>query len=771
MKKRKNISKKVRVNRSYGIKGITELIETIINNDLQKSLVKRRLKTIESLLLQRINRKKGCYLYFALLCNSIIEVIARNVSKKEFFISENKVENISIKDLLLNLKTYRYISEKTYNNCTCLNDFRGTVHLNSSKDFDKNFKASFSLNTMLIFIKEICKNIKKIKTTPQTIISVIGGCDISNKSDMDLLFNYSITADYLKSHYSNHIVNNELYLTPDYSNSKYKDEIKKIFKQIISEKNDCSRSLKTGIINAIKGLGVKDEIVYSYLIDHTFQYDNIESIINIFYTNFQNVFLKYIRKIVNDNKELLKSNRNMAFDFMRFLIAISSNLNINNITEIMLKIYEITGNIQMLNMITDLFCPDNPQTLADDGKRIFAIKLALKKPSKEFKIKAYELLMNLLPHNRNTQTCYRDINGKAFNQAVTYKSLSSQYKIYQDLALKYASKSEILLTILSENLKSLRLEYINGFANLYINNSSQYNIASELYCRVFTYTYNLPSENHIRDKFEEILNNKNQKYRFNKSDLFNYLFNNDHAKYNNMAKKKFIDDLNQDSIIADLMSYASQANNPYELGDYLYDIKPEISDADIDEIIKCVLSQNTKVSEFISSYIKWCSDDSIIKLFNYMSNRSDKEKLNLLYITRYNNCTVSLLKILNKNTQDYFWVNRKSFLCCKNDLSESNFRYTLKSLLKFSRPYSFLEILSISEISIDEEMFLKVINTLTSSKDPILTLNQEYTLIAFAIDYINKYSKSDKLEAASKILMERSNKIFFDLCKTIENNM
>ena len=231
--------------------------KAFVTDTEHQSLIRKRFAKIKSLITKGENYKKGNYLYFALLCNSIVEVIIRRIAVISLLIEEEKKESEILKNLLDIAKNHKYISDSTHERCVNIDKFRNTIHINHKKDYSIIYKSNYSILTVCLFLEDLTKNYEKILVNRITIINIIGGCDLYNSSDVALLNKYKINIDTIKEEYNDHIDNGKLVLIPNYNVdiAKYQNCFKSLIKEILlreKENNNYSSLLCVGIITAAK---------------------------------------------------------------------------------------------------------------------------------------------------------------------------------------------------------------------------------------------------------------------------------------------------------------------------------------------------------------------------------------------------------------------------------------------------------------------------------------------------------------------------------------
>lgn len=742
--------------------------KAFINDTEHQSLLGKRFAKIKSLIAKGENYKKGSYLYFALLCNSIVEVIIRRIVVISLLIEEDKNENEILNNLLDIAKNHRYISDSTHERCIHINKFRNTIHINHKKDYSIIYKSNYSILTVCQFLEDVNKNYEKILVNRITIINIIGGCDLYNSSDIALLNKYKINIDSTKEEFKDHIDNGKLVLIPNYDvdTAKYQNCFKSLIKEILlreEENNNYSDLICVGIITAAKELRIDEKSIVSWMLSDKFNYECFKKIRRALYVNYPEAYKIFINNCIERKPYIFQKHQDIDFDFACFLISYSNDKNISLILEMLIKIYGITNRPEIPEMITDVLCPFCPQTSASTSKRISAIKFLINNSSN--RDLAYSILIELLPHKKSTCSGYSDIHGNSFEPEITVNELKNQYSKYQKFALKYSNSSK-RLSLLATNLKYLYPDYVEKFIDIYKDDNSIGEIATEMYCSVYNFAHDSHTMPSLEEKLSVVLISKKEKFNFSNDDLFKYIFGNEHI--DRKVRIQFLKDLEQEHLFSTLTSFATLIDQISNLGSLLSDYKKDLSDNDISEIMNCILSNNEKGKNLISSYLTYSNDNLTETIIQKISKHSEEDRVKFLCVAPITNFTLSELSKLSPDSQQYFWENRADFLNRFNLLSPENRTYVLNSLIKYSRPYAFLTILntfSYRKDFLDDNLFLKAIELLPSSNEYIPNPNNEYSLIDFAIGYIKSRPKSDKNDRALKYLEEKSNNLFNETCR------
>ena len=754
---------------NINIRNINSKVNSLLIDSKQKKLAKDRIHLILSLTKNGIPHRRKENLYFALLCNSIVETVSKRIiNEAQLYDQKEDLETKRIPELLSTLNIHGYITQETYIHCNSVNNYRRTIHLNPGIQYE-TIKSRNSILFMCSFVEEIFQKYEIIKEKPQTIINIIGGCELKNYSDLAILSKYGINNNFLNNHYSQFINNDKLVLITDYNVDKkiFHFYIKALLKEILLHEvgNIYSIIFMTGTILASKEFGIDETTVSNWINDCKFKYNHIRNVHKVFYKKYPRSFYLLINNEVNNRPQLIRTDPRTAIDFAFFLTSYTHNKNLSNVTLLLLKLYELSNDYQIFQIITDIYWPPSPQTNATTKKRISVIKKLFNDPQTNKTI-LYQFIVEMLPHKKSSCSGYFDINGKLYDINVTANELKTQYQEFQELAIEYSNEPGFQF-VLAQNINYLDYTYLRKFIDNYTKDARYDDDARKVYLAIFVFAFDSNTPPFIRNELSQILDKKNQYLKLDNLELFKYIFNIDNV--NKQVVVKFFNGLDQEHIFAVLTSYLDSSEIECDFGAVLSDYKTQLTDNDISDIMDCVLSNNEKGEKLISSYLNFSYDNLTETIIQKISKYSEEDRIKFLCIAPITDFTLPELNKLSPDSQQYFWKNRSDFLNRFNCLSPKNQTYVLNSLIQYSRPYALLAIFNMfSYMPIDNELFLKAIELLPSSKEFISSPYYEDSLLGFAIDHIKNSPKSDKYDKALKYMEERSNYLFKEKCRLCE---
>ena len=757
---------------SEKIRDIKSKVNSLLLDNDSKKLAKNRLYLILSLTKNGVPHRRKENLYFALLCNSIVETVSKRViNEAQLYDDKEDLETKRIPELLSTLHIHGYITQETYHHCNNVNNYRRTIHLNPEIQYEI-IKSRNSILFMCSFVEEIFQKYEIIKEKPQTIINIIGGCELKNYSDLTILSKYGIDIIFLNNHYSQFINNDKLVLITDYNVEKkiFQFYIKALLKEILlhEEGNIYSIIVMTGTILASKEFGIDETTVCNWINDSKFKYNHIRNVHKVFYKQYPRSFYWLINNEVNNRPQLIRNDPETAIDFAHFLTSYTHNKNLSNVTLLLLKLYELSNDYRIFQIITDIYWPPSPQTNATAKKRISVIKNLFNDPQTNKSI-LYQFIVEMLPHKKSSCSGYSDINEKLYDTNVTANELKTQYQEFQELAIEYSNEPRFQF-MLAQNINYLDYTYLRKFIDNYTKDARYDDDAKKVYLAIFVFAFDSNTPPFIRNELSQILDKKNQYLKIDNLELFKYIFNIDNV--NKQVAVKFFNGLDQEHIFAVLTSYLDSSEIESDFGAVLSDYKTQLTDNDISDIMDCVLSNSEKGKKLISSYLNFSYDNLTNTIIQKISKYSEKDSIKFLCIAPITDFTFSELNKMSPDSQQYFWENRSDFLNRFNFLSPENKTYVLNSLIQHSRPYALLAIFSMfNYMPIDNELFLKTVELLPSSKEYIPSPYYEDSLIGFAIDHIKNCPESEKFEKALKFLEEKSNNLFKEKCRLCEQGL
>lgn len=661
---------------------ITACIEITPNlifiDEQEKSKIIHRLEKIKSIIEMPCCNNEKCHFQIVMYCYSLIELLVKK------FLGINT--NPHFRDMVDKSYIFDFLPQNISDLCTKMRRYRNRIHLNAEE------AQPVSVGDAISNTEDVFKWLSMPKLEKPELIELIHSADLSNKNDCYLLEKYGMEVASIKSLYKDYINEKDILSLPISINKDYEQFLGKfisIFREVYtSDANHIySYWMKNGIRKSIDlfSTNLLKQMISSSSKKMAFYY-NCDDNIDYFIYKFSNEIIESIKSkyfVIGSNL----NNSTWITSLLYSLITISSDINIYDILECILIVYERSSFAQALDMASDMFWPTSPQTAACLNKQKEAIRDLFNLDNKVNQNTKNDLLFNLIKGKKYSCTVYCDQNNKHIGLFEDDRSHSNEiselYNYYLSFLLSRARNDFILLHAILKDISSFDKDVSYKIMKFTMANVNSNNITEDIYKDLINIKNSDFFHSDMKKQFMDFMVNiksDNEDGILEVALMFNQT-----GKITDEGK----DFLLKGNFERNLLKVLDHLDDQEHFGYYISGIV-DLS-KQFNKVINEFLRRNNDVIfNFLKGY--FCNNEELANEL-YENCKDEYVKVNLLLLLKLDDSTFDKVESLKNDSRHLYWNNFSIYNIYDFRDSERN-AYIIKELINAYNIESALNILS-----------------------------------------------------------------------------